>query len=232
MELVNGSEGGIRVQENGVMSSTFVVLPRGNSVREFPRRSTSGRLAISRAMRLPPRVSPELHDTVELALTALSHQRRRAIRTRFARQRFGIRMDECVLKRVIFALLQGVFEARAGSGGDIRSLLLTTRRCLNGYGAALELTDDGPPLSRKLLFDLSQMDSPPLREDSGWHLLIARDLAESHGGRLLVQSPPRGEKAGALLRLFLPLSVEQPEQREERAGNASAPEREAIHASL
>lgn len=172
-----------------------------------------------------PTEAPELHTVVDAVLARINPDFRHIITTRPCKSDLYIRMQETVLVRVVYALLRGLHDARTETGLPLGHLLISTRKCLNGFGAALELIDDGPTLPRNLLFQLSQMETSPIRETPGWHLLVARDLVETHGGRLLVQSPPRGLKTGAALRLFLPLSTSQ----QNAAGSS---EREEFHVAV
>jgi len=174
---------------------------------------------------LPPPAPPELHAVMDTVLGRVSPDLQHLITTRPCKSDLYIRMDGSVLSRVFYALMRGLFDARAESVQTTGHTLISTRKCLDGYGAVLEISDDGPALPRKLLFHLSQMESSPIREIPGWHLLVARDLVESHGGRLLVQSPLRGLNAGAAVRLFLPLSTN-------RRTHAGSTEREAFHVAI
>lgn len=173
----------------------------------------------------PPSTPPELHAVIDAVLGRVSPGLRHLIITRSCKSDLFIRMDGSVLSRVFYALMRGLFDAREESVQTAGRILINTRKCLDGYGAVLEIADEGPALPRKLLFHLSQMESSPIREIPGWHLLVARDLVESHGGRLLVQSPPRGLNAGAAVRLFLPLSTN-------RVVQTGSTEREAFHVAI
>lgn len=207
------------------MSVSLFVPPRSVSRRTARSTETQTHADSWSHVQAPPPAPPELHTVIDSVLSRVAPDFQHVIATRPCKSDLHIRMDETVLSRVLYALLRGMFDAREESGEKLSHLLISTRKCLNGFGAVLELSDDGPALPRKLLFHLSQMESSPIREIPGWHLLVARDLVESHGGRLLVQSPPRGLNAGAAVRLFLPLSTN-------RQAQAGPTEREVFHVAI
>lgn len=207
------------------MSVSLFVAPRSISKRTARSAETLTHAEPWSLIQTPPPAPPELHAIIDSVLSRVSPDFQDVITSRPCKSDLFIRMEETVLSRVLYALLRGLFDAREESGEKLNHLLVSTRKCLNGFGAVLELSDDGPALPRKLLFHLSQMESSPIREIPGWHLLVARDLVESHGGRLLVQSPPRGLDAGAAVRLFLPLSTN-------RHPHAGSTEREVFHVAI
>ena len=69
-------------------------------------------------------------------------------------------------------------------------------------GIELEVVDDGPGIPAELLptvFDRFAKSSDS--RGSGLGLAIARAIVESHGGRIVAESPPSG---GTAIRIMLP----------------------------
>jgi signal transduction histidine kinase len=94
-------------------------------------------------------------------------------------------------------------------GGSGRWLRIAVER--RGRQARIEVADRGPGIGER---DVARIFEPYVRgastdgiEGSGLGLAVVRDVAEAHGGRVSVESPPGG---GATFVLRLPLAEDGP----------------------
>jgi signal transduction histidine kinase len=94
-------------------------------------------------------------------------------------------------------------------GGSGRWLRIAVER--RGRQARIEVADRGPGIGER---DVARIFEPYVRgastdgiEGSGLGLAVVRDVAEAHGGRVTVESPPGG---GAIFVLRLPLAEDGP----------------------
>lgn len=108
----------------------------------------------------------------------------------------SVEADRELILRALTNLIKNAVEAMDGAGTlTVRTLPLDARE------AAIEVQDTGPGVAaedRQRIFSASFTTKA---EGSGLGLAIARRIAEEHGGRLELRSPP-GE--GAVFRLVLP----------------------------
>lgn len=120
---------------------------------------------------------------------------------------FIVRISDVVLKRAIGLILEGMWSAGLWRDGEYECISPVVCKCLGGYGALLELTDETISLPPELLSQFSQPGAVRPPHLPGRQLLMARDLIERYGGRLCVHSPLHDEKTGSSIRLFLPLAA-------------------------
>ncbi|HET6440372.1 MAG TPA: ATP-binding protein [Anaeromyxobacter sp.] len=112
--------------------------------------------------------------------------------------------DRDQIVQVLHNLLRNAVEAMPGGGA-----LLVSARGEDG-GVVLEVTDNGPGIAPE---DLSRVFEPYFTRKeggTGLGLAIAQRIAEEHGGRLAVTSPPG---AGATFTLWVPAAPDEPGRR-------------------
>lgn len=103
------------------------------------------------------------------------------------------------LQQVLSNLVQNAFLALADSSGE-RWIRIATR----GEGAGqveIRIADSGPGISPEILEHIFDVYFTTRPDGLGMGLAISRSIVETHGGRLLCDSPPSG---GAAFRILLP----------------------------
>jgi hypothetical protein len=117
-----------------------------------------------------------------------------------------VRVPKEVLERVIGLMFEGMAATGLWNDGNESCVCPVICKCLQGYGAVLELTEERAALPSKLLYNFAQPDAVESPDMPGRQWLKARDLIERHGGRLHLTSPLYEQGAGVSLKLFLPLT--------------------------
>jgi len=138
-------------------------------------------------------------DPAELfeELTALHEGQARQVRVAPPERRpEPLRADPRKLGQALTNLLQNALEATP-PGGSVRWVAER-----EGAEALLGVEDCGPGVSPEVLARLAGGGVTTKPDGSGIGLLVARAIAEQHGGRLLLETPPGGG-CRALLRLPL-----------------------------
>ncbi len=149
----------------------------------------------------------ELNTVLDDVLTSYSRGFANKFVSPISEGTFIVRVSEAVLKRVIGLILEGIWSLGLWRDGEHECISPVVCKCLNGYGALLELTDETMSLPPALLAQLSQPGVVRPENLPSRQLLMARDLIERYGGRLCAHSPLWEEKTGTSIRLFLPLAA-------------------------
>jgi signal transduction histidine kinase len=134
----------------------------------------------------------------ELRFDPLARARSRRVVARGRRAPTPVVGDPDLLRRALDNLVWNAL--RHGARGGVVIVGLAVR----GGWAEVRVRDDGPGVpeeDRERIFAAGERGSAPRDEGRGLGLAIAREIAESHGGRLTLD--PLG--AGACFRLALPL---------------------------
>ena len=147
----------------------------------------------------------ELHAALDRVLRCFSAKGRNVFVTRMCEGDLQVNVSQAILSRVLYCLLECVFNAEQWRNTPPTSVILCTQRRPGSSGALLELADNGGPLPRRLMAELSDPEPPSPHFLPGWQLLKCRELAEKNGGRLITTSPLNGKTFGLQVRLFLPL---------------------------
>ena len=107
-----------------------------------------------------------------------------------------LEIDPDWLKRALFNLIKNAFEAMGGAG------TINLAACLDGSFVRLDITDFGGGISPEYLPKLFTPFATTKPGGTGLGLLIARQIVESHKGRLTVESRPQ---EGCTFSAFLPI---------------------------
>lgn len=103
------------------------------------------------------------------------------------------------LQQVLSNLVQNAFLALADSSGE-RSVRISTRVDKAGQ-VEIRIADSGPGIPPEILARIFDVYFTTRPDGLGMGLAISRSIVETHGGRLLCDSPPSG---GAAFRILLP----------------------------
>ncbi|HYD95291.1 MAG TPA: CheR family methyltransferase [Noviherbaspirillum sp.] len=119
-----------------------------------------------------------------------------------------IQGDAIRIEQIVWNLLSNALKFTP-AGGTVQ-----VQVCQEGEMACIEVTDTGKGIAPDFLphvFDMfRQANSGPARQHGGMGigLALVKELVQSHGGRVEVDS--RGEGYGALFRVWLPATILQP----------------------
>jgi two-component system, NtrC family, sensor kinase len=142
----------------------------------------------------------DLHEGLESSLALLAHKLHEGIEV--VRDYAEIPPVECLpqqLNQIFMNLLLNAVQAMEGTGGR-----LTVRSAGSGERVMVEVSDTGPgiaPALRERIFEPG-FTTKGARVGMGLGLLIAREIAERHGGTIEVGDTPGG---GATFRVTLPI---------------------------
>ncbi len=123
----------------------------------------------------------------------------------------NVGVSEDVLLRLFELTFKGLCAAGLWPDGEESPLNPVLCKSMNGYCAIVEVAHESITLSAALMRHLAVRDAA-VTDVPGWQLVKARDLIEAHGGRLFAVSPRFGQTAGAVVRIFLPLSPCAPQR--------------------
>jgi two-component system, NtrC family, sensor kinase len=142
----------------------------------------------------------DLREGIESSLALLAHKLHEGIEV--VRDYAEIPPVECLpqqLNQIFMNLLLNAVQAMEGTGGR-----LTVRSAGSGERVMVEVSDTGPgiaPALRERIFEPG-FTTKGARVGMGLGLLIAREIAERHGGTIEVGDTPGG---GATFRVTLPI---------------------------
>ncbi len=176
--------------------------------RILPIDSLSSHLQRQKPVLKRPEGTCELNTVLHDVLEHYTHRFSNKFVSPISEGTFVVRISDSVLQRVIGLIFEGMGSAGLWGDGETACITPIVCKCLDGYGALLELTDQTVPLSATLLTHMSQPGTVVrARELPGHQLITARDLIQRHGGRLIARSPLWEEKTGTAIQLYLPLAA-------------------------
>jgi len=112
--------------------------------------------------------------------------------------------DATQLSQIVYNLVLNAIQAIDRRG----RITVSTGRIAKSDGQPpevyLEVSDDGPGIAEKVMLKLFQPFVTTKKSGVGLGLSIVKRIVESHGGRLLVESPVKTLGRGALFRAVLP----------------------------
>ena len=118
--------------------------------------------------------------------------------------------DATQLSQVVYNLVLNAIQAVDKRG---RINVTTTRESATDgrLEVLLKISDDGPGLAEVVQLKLFQPFVTTKKSGVGLGLSIVKRIVESHGGRLVVESPRKDIKKGALFRVYLPSLAAEPQ---------------------
>jgi two-component system sensor histidine kinase KdpD len=166
------------------------------------------------------RLNKEWHPLDEIVGAALSRLderlRNHTVKTTFPPNLPMVRIDGVLLEQAVLNLLENAAKyAPAGSSIDVSA-------SAGDHEVVMEVADRGqgiPPGEEARIFEKFYRAKPAREGGVGLGLTICRGIIEAHGGRIWAENRSGG---GAVFRVSLPLTEEQPPMASEHTDESHA----------